>query len=128
MSRSNSNETMSTDRNIQRIPCNQRLSDATIHNGTVYLAGQIADDTSQDTFGQTQQVLACIDNVLSLAGSNKRKLLSCTIFLADMALFSEMNRAWDAWVDSDHLPARATVQAQLANPALLVEIQVIAAV
>ncbi len=113
---------------ITRIPCNQRLSDATVHNGTVYLAGQIANDTSLDIFGQTQQVLACIDNVLSLTGSSKSKLLSCTIYLADMALFSDMNRAWDAWVDPDHLPARATVQAQLANHALLVEIQAIAAV
>jgi enamine deaminase RidA (YjgF/YER057c/UK114 family) len=113
---------------LTRLACNARLSDATIHNGTVYLAGQIADDTTQDMFGQTQQVLACIDKVLALAGSHKSKLLSCTIYITDLAQFSEMNRAWDAWVDPANLPARATVQAQLANPALLVEIQAIAAI
>lgn len=113
---------------ITRIACNSRLSDATIHNGMVYLAGQIADDTTQDMFGQTQQALACIDNVLALAGSDKSKLLSCTIYITDVALFADMNRAWDAWVDPNHLPARATVQAKLANPLLLVEIQGIAAV
>ncbi len=113
---------------ITRLDCNARLSDASIHNGTVYLAGQIADDSGLDMFGQTQQVLACIDRVLALAGSNKSKLLTCTVYITDMALLSEMNRAWDAWVDSANLPARATVQAKLANPALLVEIQAIAAV
>jgi enamine deaminase RidA (YjgF/YER057c/UK114 family) len=113
---------------IIRLPCSPRLSDATVHQGVVYLAGQIADDASQDMFGQTQQVLACIDSVLAMAGSDKTKLLSCTVYIADMALFAEMNRAWDAWIDPAHLPARATVQAQLANPALLVEIQAIAAV
>jgi enamine deaminase RidA (YjgF/YER057c/UK114 family) len=112
---------------ITRLACNSRLSDATIHNGTVYLAGQIAEDSTQDMFGQTQQVLACIDAVLGLAGSHKSKLLSCTIYITDMALFAEMNRAWDAWVDKTNLPARATVQAQLASPSLLVEIQAIAA-
>ena len=112
---------------ITRIACNARLSDATVHNGTVYLAGQIADDSSQDMYGQTQQVLACIDAVLALAGSHKSKLLSCTIYITDMELFSEMNRAWDAWVDPNNLPARATMQTKLANPALLVEIQAIAA-
>jgi enamine deaminase RidA (YjgF/YER057c/UK114 family) len=113
---------------IIHLPCSPRLSDATIHNGTVYLAGQIADDSTQDMFGQTQQVLACIDKVLALAGSDKTKLLSCTVYITDIALFSEMNRAWDGWIDPAHLPARATVQAQLANPALLVEIQAIAAI
>jgi enamine deaminase RidA (YjgF/YER057c/UK114 family) len=112
---------------ITRLPCNARLSDATIHNGTVYLAGQIADDATQGMYGQTQQVLACIDVVLALAGSRKNKLLSCTVYITDMALFAEMNRAWDGWIDAAHLPARATVQAQLARPELLVEIQAIAA-
>jgi enamine deaminase RidA (YjgF/YER057c/UK114 family) len=111
---------------ITRLPCNARLSDATIHSGTVYLAGQIADDATQGMHGQTLQVLACIDAVLATAGSHKSKLLSCTVYITDMALFAEMNRAWDGWVDASHLPARATVQAQLARPELLVEIQAIA--
>jgi enamine deaminase RidA (YjgF/YER057c/UK114 family) len=112
---------------ITRLACNARLSDATIHQGTVYLAGQIADDSSQGMFGQTLQVLACIDAVLARAGSDKSKLLSCTVYITDMALFDEMNRAWDSWVDPAHLPARATVQVQLARPELRVEIQAIAA-
>ena len=113
--------------NITRIEPGKRLSEATVHNGTVYLAGQIAADTAADMYGQTVQVLASIDKLLAAAGSSKSHMLSCTLYVTDMRLFPEMNRAWDAWVDAAALPARATVEAKLATPAHLVEIQVIAA-
>lgn len=112
---------------ITRLHPGKRLSEVTIHNGTVYLAGQIAENTAQDMYGQTVQVLAAIDKLLGEAGSNKSNMLSCTIYITDMRLFPEMNRAWDAWVDAAALPARATVEAKLATPQHLVEIQVIAA-
>jgi enamine deaminase RidA (YjgF/YER057c/UK114 family) len=98
-----------------------------IHNSTVYLAGQIAEDTSADIAGQTREVLGHIDRLLGEAGSDKSCILSAQIFIADMALFPAMNEVWDAWVAQGHTPPRATVEAKLANPACLVEIVVVAA-
>lgn len=113
---------------IQRFHVGPRMSDMAVHNGTVYLAGQVADDTSQEIGGQTRQVLATIDKLLTEAGSDKTKILSTTIYITDMANFPAMNAVWDAWVAKGNTPPRATVEAQLAKPAYLVEITVIAAV
>ena len=112
---------------INRFHVGPRLSDMAVHNGTIYLAGQVADDTSQDMEGQTRQILATIDKLLAEAGSDKTKILSTTIYVTDMADFPAMNAAWDAWVVPGATPPRATVEAQLAKPAYKVEIQVIAA-
>ena len=112
---------------IQRFHVGPRLSDMAVHNGTIYLAGQVADDTSQDMAGQTKQILATVDRLLMEAGSDKTKILSTTIYVTDMAEFPAMNAAWDAWVAAGATPPRATVEAKLAKPAYKVEIQVIAA-
>lgn len=112
---------------IRRLQPGARMSQAVIHGNTVYLAGQVADDTAQGVAGQTQQVLAAIDKLLADAGSDKTKILTATVYLADIATFEEMNSAWDPWVAKDHPPARATVEAKLAAPPYKVEIQVIAA-
>mgnify|MGYP000630262135 FL=1 len=112
---------------IQRFHVGPRLSDMAVHNGTIYLAGQVADDTSQDMAGQTKQILATIDRLLMEAGSDKTRILSTTIYVTDMAEFPAMNAAWDAWVVPGATPPRATVEAKLAKPAYKVEIQVIAA-
>jgi enamine deaminase RidA (YjgF/YER057c/UK114 family) len=112
---------------IQRLHVGRRLSEIAIHNETVYLAGQIADDTSADIVGQTREVLASVDRLLNEAGSDKTCILMCQIFITDMALFPRMNEVWDEWVASGHAPPRATVEAKLANPACLVEIVVTAA-
>lgn len=112
---------------MQRFDVGPRLSEMTIHNGTVYLAGQVPEDASLDIEGQTRQVLAAIDALLARAGTDKTKLLMVQIFIADMADFEGMNRAWDAWVPAGHTPPRATVQAALANPAWRVEIVATAA-
>ncbi len=98
---------------IQRIQPGKRLSAAVVHGDTIYLAGQIAGDASADVKGQTQQILKKIDDLLAAAGSNKSKLLSATIWLADMRYFEDMNSVWDAWMDSANPPARATVEARL---------------
>ncbi|MFT4179290.1 MAG: RidA family protein [Thermomonas sp.] len=113
---------------IQRIDPGQRMSEASIHGGIVYLAGQVPEDTSADIEGQTAQVLAAIDALLAQAGTDKSRILRAQIFLADIADFAGMNRAWDAWVIAGNAPARATVEAKLANPAWKVEIMVTAAV
>ena len=104
-----------------------RLSEIAIHNGTVYLAGQIADDTSQDISGQTREVLGHIDRLLGEANSDKTQLLSVQIYLSDMVHFSGMNAVWDSWVAAGATPPRATVEAKLANPECLVEVVVVAA-
>lgn len=105
----------------------KRLSEIAIHNGTVYLAGQIAEDTQQDIAGQTREVLGHVDRLLAEAGSDKTHLLSVQIFLSDMANFPGMNAVWDEWVAQGATPPRATVEAKLANPECLVEIVVVAA-
>ena len=104
-----------------------RMSQAVVHGDTVYLAGQVANDPSTGTKGQTEQVLKKIEALLAGAGSGKSKLLSATVWLANMGTYDEMNAAWDAWVDPANTPARATVEARLASPKYLVEIAVIAA-
>lgn len=112
---------------IQRFHSGPRMSQMVIHNDTVYLAGQVADDPTPDVETQTRQILGQIDALLAEAGTDKSKLLSATIYLTDIATFGAMNKAWEAWVDTANTPARATVQAALAAPQYLVEIQVIAA-
>jgi len=105
----------------------KRLSEIAVHNGTVYLAGQIAEDTNQDITGQTREVLDHIDRLLKEANSDKSLLLSAQIYLSDMTYFGGMNAVWDDWVAQDAAPPRATVEAKLANPECLIEIVVVAA-
>ncbi len=112
---------------IERIETGARMSQAVLHENTVYLAGQVAADFSADITTQTQQVLAKIDDLLARAGSDKSKLLSTTIWLTDMADFSAMNAVWDAWVSPGNCPARACVEAKLARSDIAVEIMVMAA-
>jgi enamine deaminase RidA (YjgF/YER057c/UK114 family) len=112
---------------IKRLNVGKRLSEAVIHGNTIYLAGEVPDDTSKDITGQTAEVLAKIDKLLQQAGSDKSKILSAQIFLPDMKDFAGMNVAWEKWVVPGQTPARATIEAKLANPAYKVEIMCIAA-
>ena len=112
---------------ITRLHVGKRLSEAAIHNGTVYLAGQVAVDTAADIVGQTREVLDHVDRLLMEAGSDKSCILMCQIFITDMALFPGLNLVWDEWVAAGHTPPRATVEAKLANPACLVEVCITAA-
>lgn len=110
---------------IKRLELGPRMSQAVIHNGIVYTAGQVAKgDTVK---AQTEAILANIDRLLAEAGTDKSKLLSATLWLTDMDNFAEMNAVWDAWVDPDNTPARAATEARLALPEFLVEIMVTAA-
>ncbi|GAB7537447.1 RidA family protein [Burkholderia sp. 22PA0099] len=104
-----------------------RLSETAVYNGTVYLAGQIAEDTAQDIKGQTLEVLGHIDRLLAEVNSDKANLLSVQIYITDMVNFPAMNEVWESWVVQGATPPRATVEAKLANPACLVEIVVVAA-
>lgn len=113
--------------NITRLHIGDTLSEVAIHNGTVYLAGQIAEDTTQNIQGQTREVLAHIDRLLAEAGSDKTRILSCQIFIADVQDFEGMNEAWNAWVPEGHTPPRATVGVRFPDARRLIEIIVVAA-
>ena len=113
---------------IKRHNVGPRLSQAVVHGDTVYLAGMVAGDASADAKGQTEQILKKIDETLAAVGSHKSKLLSATVYVASMGVYDQMNAAWDAWLDKANAPARATVEARLARPNILVEIMSIAAI
>lgn len=113
---------------IERFEPGARMAQAVAHGGTVYLAGQVAADTvGTGVTAQTQQILGQIERLLAVAGSGKERILTATVYLADIATFAEMNAAWDAWVSKDNPPARATVEARLCGDEFLVEIVVAAA-
>ena len=112
---------------IRHNPHGKVLCDAVEHGGFVFLGGQVPSDVNLDIKGQTANVLAQIDALLAKAGSNKSKILSCNIWLADMRHREAMNEVWSAWTDPGNLPCRATVEAKLADHRMLVEISCIAA-
>ena len=112
---------------VKRINAGPRMSSAVVHGGTVYLAGLTADDAKADVKGQTKQILDDIDRLLAKCGSNKSKVLQATIWVTDIRNRAPMNEVWSAWVDPKSLPARACIEAKLADPKALVEIMVTAA-
>jgi len=112
---------------VQRIDTNKLMSKAVVHGDTVYLAGLTASDSSQDVQGQCQQILNSIDKYLAEAGTDKSKILSAQIWLTDIGTWADMNEIWVKWIDPANPPARATVEAKLAVPALSIEIMVVAA-
>ena len=109
---------------IKRHQPGKLFSAAVEHGGIVYVAGQVAEDMTQGAKGQTEQVLKKIDAILAAAGTNKSRILSANVWVTDIRNRDEMNSAWTAWVDPANLPARATVEAKLADPRMLVEIMV----
>lgn len=112
---------------IKRIECGPRMSMAVVHNGIAYLAGQVGHP-GESVADQTREVLAQVDRLLAEVGTDKTRILTAQIWLADMADFAEMNAVWDAWVPQGHCPARATGEARLATPDYKVEVIVTAAV
>lgn len=112
---------------IQHLNSNEVMSAVTIFNQTVYLSGQVPNDTDLDITGQTQQVLAKIDQLLALANTDKSRLLSAQLFVKNLDDFQTVNAIWIEWLKGCATPARATIQADLVNPNWLIEISVIAA-
>ncbi|KZN52077.1 RidA family protein [Pseudoalteromonas luteoviolacea] len=113
---------------ITRKHTNQRMSRIVVHNDTIYLCGQVCKDATQGIKEQTQTMLDKVDTLLEEANSDRKHILSATVYISDMQYFAQMNEVWDAWVPEGHAPARACVQAAMARPELLVEVSVIAAV
>ena len=113
--------------NVIRHDSGPILSLAVENGNTVYLAGIVAKNLKNDIKGQTAEVLAEIDRLLTRAGTSKAKLLTANIWVTDIRNRAAMNEVWTAWVDPNNLPARACVEAKLADPGCLVEIMVTAA-
>lgn len=111
---------------ITKLDSNQTITEIAIHNGVVYLAGQVPDDDSLDIVGQTREVLANIDKALAKAGTDKSKLLTAQVFIKDLNDFDRFNSEYQAWIAGNTPPTRATVQANLVNLNWLVEIVVTA--
>ena len=112
---------------MRRLDAGPRMSSAIIHDGRVFLAGQVADRSrGRSVREQTAEVLQQIENLLKQAGSDRTKILTANIWLSDISTFGEMNAVWDAWVVPGRTPARATVEAKLAAPEYKVEIMVTA--
>lgn len=114
------------DMSITRIGTGKRMSEAVIHNGTVYVAGQVGSP-SGDVTSQAKEALAEVDRILAAAGTDKSRILQTIVWLADIADFAAMNAVWESWVIPGHTPARATGEAKLAAPEYKVEFIVTAA-
>lgn len=112
---------------IQRFDQGPNFSKLVVTDTTAYTAGYVAGDLSADVAGQTRQILAEIDSYLAKAGTDKSKLLTANVWLKDINDFAAFNAAWSEWSDKENLPVRATVEAKLADPKILVEIMVTAA-
>lgn len=111
---------------IQRHGTTRRYSDSVVHSGVVYLV-EVPSRLDADIAGQTADLLASVERLLAEAGSDKSRLLMVTLYLADMADYDAMNAVWDAWVPEGQAPARACLQAKLANPEYKLEIVLAAA-
>jgi enamine deaminase RidA (YjgF/YER057c/UK114 family) len=111
---------------IARYELEPILANVVEADGLIYIAGALADDTSLDIVGQARQAFADVDRYLALCGSDKSKILSATIWVADIRLRDAFNEAWLAWVDPRNLPARACIEGKMADPRCLVEIQFVA--
>lgn len=111
---------------IKRYGVGERMSEVIVFNGMVFLSGQVGSP-GKTTKEQTVEALAKIDHLLVEAGTDKSRLLSATVWLADMVDFDIMNEVWEGWVTKGSTPTRATCQAQLASPLYRVEIIVTAA-
>jgi enamine deaminase RidA (YjgF/YER057c/UK114 family) len=114
-------------KDIIRYDPDERLSDMVEHDGRLYLAGQVGEDTRVGMHEQTASILRQIDKLLARGGSDKSKILSAVIYVADMRMKPKMDEAWAAWMDPRCSPARATVEARLGSAYTLVEIMCVAA-
>jgi enamine deaminase RidA (YjgF/YER057c/UK114 family) len=114
---------------IQRYRTGKRMSQVVeVPAGTtmLYLAGQISDDRTLDLEGQTRNILAKLDDMLEEAGSDRSRIVSAMIWLSDIRNRHAMNTIWDDWIPAGAAPARACVEARLAEPSDLIEIQIVA--
>lgn len=111
---------------IQRVLPGHRYSEAVLAGGFMFCSGMVPSQATDDIQAQTRDVLTQLDQLLASCGSDKAAIVDAVIYLADMADYHGMNIAWDQWILPGHAPARATVEARLADPAWKIEIKVTA--
>lgn len=112
---------------IKRYGTNDRYSKAVVHNGVVYLAGQVASEAVPSAADQARMILNQIDDWLAQCGTDKTRLLTATVVFSDLRDFDKVNEVWDAWVAPGCQPTRTPLQSKLITPQHLVAIQVTAA-
>lgn len=112
---------------IQRFNTNEVMSSVVVFNKVVYLSGQVPKNTDNDVAGQTKEILNTIDELLTLANTDKTRLLSAQLFVKNLSDFQIINSIWIDWLKGHETPSRATIQADLVNPNWLIEIAVTAA-
>jgi enamine deaminase RidA (YjgF/YER057c/UK114 family) len=112
---------------IERVNSNEKMSQAVCYQGMVFLSGQVADDLTGDIGAQAREALEHVKQELEAAGTSIEKLLTTTVYLSDITLFDAMNQVWVEWFAGQPMPTRATVEARLADPCMLIEIVVTAA-
>lgn len=117
---------------ITRFEMGPRFSEMTMvdvgNAKLIYIAGQVAENTSLDVVGQTREILQFIDRLLAKAGADKTSVVSARIYLSSVGDYAAMNSAWDDWVAPGHTPARSTTGAKLIHPEYKVEIEMTAAI
>lgn len=112
--------------NIQRHGTTRRYSDSVVYNGTIYLV-EVPANLDADIRGQAANLLESLERLLLQAGSSKSRLLMVTIYLSDMENYAAMNEVWEAWLPEGAAPARACIEARLADPRFKIEVVVTAA-
>src|SRR5438105_12499266 len=88
-------------------------SRAVTHDDLVLTVAVAPDPVTPSMYEQSVKALARIDESLALCGSHKSKILSAIVYITDMKRKSEMNRAWDEWVEKAAPPMRAGIGAEL---------------
>jgi enamine deaminase RidA (YjgF/YER057c/UK114 family) len=112
---------------IERLDKGPRMSQAAIVGNLVFTAGRVAEQNAgRDVGTQTKEILDGIDALLARAGTDRSRIVSVQIWLAQMVDFDAMNAVYDAWVDKANPPVRACVEARLAGSEFAVEIAAIA--
>ena len=110
---------------IIRTEPNAIMSKVVEYHGFVFTQGMVARDLSLDVAGQTRDILEQLDSVLEEHGTDNSRLLQAQIWLKDINDRAAFNTLWQAWLPEGEAPARACVQAVLADPRMLVEVMLI---
>jgi 2-iminobutanoate/2-iminopropanoate deaminase len=109
------------------------FSHATVHNGLIYVSGQVGftpgttQVVSDDLADQCRQTFQNIDEILAAAGASKQRIIRCGVYLKHIERdFAAFNECYATWLGT-HRPARSAIQASFALAPILVEVDCIAA-
>jgi enamine deaminase RidA (YjgF/YER057c/UK114 family) len=103
------------------------LHEVVEHNGTLYLAGIVAENLAPDMTVQAEDVMKQLDALLRAHASDLRHVLQATVYLTDLAQKPDFDQVWKRWLTAEHLPARAGIGVADLGKGVLLEIVVVAA-